>query len=189
MVQRQESFEGGGKRQGTGSGQNASTLLWQRGHFEKCARCCVALCGGEAEEGRRRTAAAAAHHAGGRALCLMRGGTGPTGCPSPSSLPKMGSLYCLACGLGGLGPFSFRTVQHCNDCVLLTLCYPSKFSFKNTLFSNRNVFSIKTTGFDLTCDCRCTMLCDEGDMATVACVMRHMFAPLLCRPSHHDNSL
>ena len=46
MMQRQESFEGEGKRQSTGSGQNASTLLWQRGHFEKRARCCVALCGG-----------------------------------------------------------------------------------------------------------------------------------------------
>ena len=54
MMQRQESFEGEGKRQSTGSGQNASTLLWQRGHLEKRARCCVALCGGGgAEEGRR----------------------------------------------------------------------------------------------------------------------------------------
>jgi hypothetical protein len=56
MMQRQESFEGGGgggKRQSTGSGQNASALLWQRGHFEKRTRCYVALCGGGvAEEGR-----------------------------------------------------------------------------------------------------------------------------------------
>ena len=49
MMQRQKSFEGEGKRQSTGSGQNASTLLWQ-GIF-KSARAAVLRCAGA--EGRR----------------------------------------------------------------------------------------------------------------------------------------